>query len=81
MGDVTLRGALLGRGALSCEVARLATVEAGMVRGGSSGLWSRQAQHGRWWRQSPRCCLLMLALGWVGNPLWLLALVLLLLMR
>jgi hypothetical protein len=37
MSDVALGGVLLGRGALSCEVARSATVEAGMAGGGSSG--------------------------------------------
>jgi hypothetical protein len=43
MGDVALSGFLLGRGALSREVARAATVEAGMAEGGSSGRWRRQA--------------------------------------
>jgi hypothetical protein len=43
MADVALSGILLGRGALSCEVARAATVEAGMAGGGSGGRWCRQA--------------------------------------
>jgi hypothetical protein len=46
MGDVALSGILLGCGALSCEVARATTVEAGMVRGGSSSRWHRQVPHG-----------------------------------
>jgi hypothetical protein len=50
MGGVSLSSVLLGRGALSREVARAATVEAGMDGGGSSGRWRRQARHGRWWR-------------------------------
>jgi hypothetical protein len=41
MGDVALSGVLLGRGTLSHEVARAATVEAGMARGGSGGQWRR----------------------------------------
>jgi hypothetical protein len=50
MGDVALSDVLLRRGALSCEVAQAATVEAGMDRGGSSGRWRRQVRHGPWWR-------------------------------
>jgi hypothetical protein len=50
MGDVALSGVLLGRGALSREMARAAIVEAGMAEGGSNGQWHRQARHGRWWR-------------------------------
>jgi hypothetical protein len=50
MGDVALSGVLLGRGALSREVVRVVTIEAGMAGGGSSGRWRRQARHGR-----PRC--------------------------
>jgi hypothetical protein len=41
MGDVALSGVLLGRGALSRKVARVATIEAGMAGGGSSGWWRR----------------------------------------
>jgi hypothetical protein len=37
MGDVALSGVLLGRGALSREVARAATVRVGTAGGGSSG--------------------------------------------
>jgi hypothetical protein len=43
MDDVALSGILLGRGALSREVALVATVEEGRARGGSSGRWRRQA--------------------------------------
>jgi hypothetical protein len=42
MGDVALSGVFLGRGALSREVARAATIEAGMAGGGSDGQWRRQ---------------------------------------
>jgi hypothetical protein len=50
MGDVVLSGILLRRRALSSEVARATTGEAGVARGGSHGRWRRQAQH-RWrWR-------------------------------
>jgi hypothetical protein len=45
MGDVTLSGVLLGRRALSSEVARATTVEAGVAGGGSSSRWHRQARH------------------------------------
>jgi hypothetical protein len=81
MGDVALSGVLLGCGALSREVARAATIEAGRAGGGSSDRWRRQVRHGWWWKWSPRCRLLMLVLRWVGNPLLLLMLVLLLLTR
>jgi hypothetical protein len=43
MGDMALSGFLLRLGALSREVARATTVEAGMAGGGSSGRWYRQA--------------------------------------
>jgi hypothetical protein len=50
MSDVALRGSLLRCGALSSEVARATTVEAGVARGGSSGRWCMQTHH-RWrWR-------------------------------
>jgi hypothetical protein len=41
MGDVALSGVLLRRGALSSEVARMTTVEAGVVGGGSSDRWCK----------------------------------------
>jgi hypothetical protein len=47
MGDVALRGILLRRGALSSEVARATTIEAGVAEGDPSGWWCRQAHH-RW---------------------------------
>jgi hypothetical protein len=50
MGNVALRGSLLQRGALSSEVARMTTFEAGVAGGGSSGLWCRQAHHRQRWR-------------------------------
>jgi hypothetical protein len=43
MGDVAQSGVLLGRGALSREVAQEAIVEAGRAKGGSGGRWHRQA--------------------------------------
>jgi hypothetical protein len=50
MGDVALRGGLLRRGALSSEVARATTVEAGVAEGGLNSRWCRQVHH-RWrWR-------------------------------
>jgi hypothetical protein len=49
-GDMALICVFLGHVALSCEVARAATVEVGRVRGGSGSRWHRQAQHRWWWR-------------------------------
>jgi hypothetical protein len=43
MSDVTLSGILLWRRALSSEVARETTVEAGVAGGGPSSQWHRQA--------------------------------------
>jgi hypothetical protein len=45
MGDVALSDVLLKRAALSIEVARATTVEAGVVGGIPSGRWHMQAQH------------------------------------
>jgi hypothetical protein len=39
LSDVALSSILLRRGALSSEVARVTTVEAGVARGGSNGRW------------------------------------------
>jgi hypothetical protein len=50
MGDVALSGVPLWHGGLSRNVAGAATVEAGIVGGGSNGQWHRQAWHRRWWR-------------------------------
>jgi hypothetical protein len=47
MSDIALCGSLLRRGALSSEVARATTVEAGVAGGDSSGRWCRQAHHRR----------------------------------
>jgi hypothetical protein len=48
--DVALSGILLQRRALSSEVARATTVEAGVAGGGPSGGWCRQAHHKWRWR-------------------------------
>jgi hypothetical protein len=50
MSDVALRGIILWRGALSSEVARVTTVEAGVAEEGPSGRWCRQVHHRRRWR-------------------------------
>jgi hypothetical protein len=47
---MALGGILLWRGALSSEVARATTVEAGVAGGGSSGRWCRQAHYKQRWR-------------------------------
>jgi hypothetical protein len=50
MGDMALREILLWSSALSSEVVRATTVEAGVAGGGSHGSWRRQVHHRQRWR-------------------------------
>jgi hypothetical protein len=79
MSDVALRDLLLWHGALSSEVARATTVEAGVAGCSPSGRGCRQVHHRQRWRKSLRCCPLVLTLRWAGSSLLWLTLVLVLL--